>query len=42
MAEDEDGRSVLRMLRLNGFSVEDASLFDSIAAEVSIVRGAAG
>jgi phosphonate transport system substrate-binding protein len=42
MAEDEDGRSVLRMLRLDGFSVEDASLFDSIAAEVSIVRGAAG
>jgi phosphonate transport system substrate-binding protein len=42
MAEDEDGRRVLRMLRLDGFSVEDASLFDSIAAEVSIVRGAAG
>jgi phosphonate transport system substrate-binding protein len=42
MAEDEDGRRVLRILRLDGFSVEDASLFDSIAAEVSIVRGAAG
>lgn len=42
MGQDEDGRTVLRMLRLDGFSVEDASLFDSIAAELSIVRGAAG
>lgn len=42
MGQDEDGRTVLQMLRLDGFSVEDASLFDSIAAELSIVRGAAG
>jgi phosphonate transport system substrate-binding protein len=42
MAEDEEGKTVLRMLRLDGFSVEDSSLFDSIAAEVSVVRGSAG
>ena len=42
MSEDEEGKTVLRMLRLDGFSVEDSSLFDSIAAEVSVVRGSAG
>ena len=42
MSEDQEGQSVLRMLRLDGFSVEDSSLFDSIAAEVSVVRGSAG
>lgn len=42
MHRDEDGRAVLRMLRLDGFSVEDGSLFDTIAAEVSIIRGASG
>ena len=35
MGGDEDGRAVLQMLRLDGFAVADASLFDSIAAEVS-------
>jgi len=42
MAQDEDGRAVLRMLRLDGFSIEDPSLFATIAAEVAIVRGTAG
>jgi phosphonate transport system substrate-binding protein len=42
MTGDEDGRTVLRMLRLDGFSIEAPGLFDSIAAQVEIVRGAAG
>jgi phosphonate transport system substrate-binding protein len=42
MGNDLDGRAVLQMLRLDGFSVEDPSLFDTIAAEVAIVRGASG
>lgn len=42
MNGDEDGRAVLGMLRLDGFTVADPSLFDMIAAEVAIVRGAAG
>lgn len=42
MKWDGDGQAVLRMLRLDGFSVEDANLFNSIADEVSIVRRAAG
>lgn len=42
MANDADGRAVLQMLRLDGFSIEAPSLFDTIAAEVAIVRGAAG
>ena len=42
MGGDEDGRAVLQMLRLDGFTDADASLFDTIAAEVSVVRGIAG
>ena len=42
MGGDEDGRAVLQMLRLDGFTIADPSLFDSIAAEVAIVRGIAG
>lgn len=42
MRSDEEGRAVLRMLRLDGFSIEQPSLFDAIAAEIAIVRGAAG
>ena len=42
MADHPDGRAVLRLLRLDGFSVEDPSLFDTIAAEVAVVRGGAG
>lgn len=38
MKADPDGRAVLDLLRLNGFSNEDASLFDSIAAEMTLVR----
>ena len=42
MAEHPDGRAVLKMLRLDGFSIEDPSLFDTIADEVALVRGGAG
>ncbi|MFC4171515.1 PhnD/SsuA/transferrin family substrate-binding protein [Microvirga sp. GCM10011540] len=42
MGGDENGRAVLRMLRLDGFAVEDPGLFDPIAAEVAILRGSAG
>ena len=42
MAGDEDGRAVLSLLRLDGFSIQPDSLFDPIAEELAIVRGAAG
>jgi phosphonate transport system substrate-binding protein len=42
MGGDEDGHAVLRLLRLDGFAIADASLFDAIAAEVAVVRGIAG
>jgi phosphonate transport system substrate-binding protein len=42
MGDHESGRAVLRMLRLDGFAIEDPSLFDPIAAEVAILRGSAG
>ncbi len=42
MADDEFGRSVLTILRLDGFSLEPPSLFDPIAAEVSVLKRAAG
>jgi len=42
MADHPDGRAVLGMLRLDGFSVEDPGLYDTIAAEVAVVRGGAG
>jgi phosphonate transport system substrate-binding protein len=38
MKNDPDGRAVLDLLRLDGFSNEDASLFDSIAEEMTLVR----
>lgn len=38
MAESEDGRTVLSLLRLDGFQVTEPSLFDGIAVEVEIVR----
>jgi phosphonate transport system substrate-binding protein len=38
MKDDPDGRAVLDLLRLDGFSNEEASLFDSIAAEMTLVR----
>ena len=42
MADHPDGRAVLGMLRLDGFRVEEPSLYDTIAAEVAVVRGGAG
>jgi phosphonate transport system substrate-binding protein len=39
MPADADGRRVLGMLRLDGFSVEKPELFDGIAAKMKLVRG---
>jgi phosphonate transport system substrate-binding protein len=39
MPSDVDGRRVLAMLRLDGFSVERPELFDGIAAKMKLVRG---
>ena len=38
MAGDPEGRDVLNLLRLDGFSNEQASLFDTIAEEMTLVR----
>jgi phosphonate transport system substrate-binding protein len=38
MKSDEEGKEVLRLLRLDGFSDEKPSLFDTIAAEMELVR----
>ena len=38
MVSDPDGRDVLGLLRLDGFSQELPSLFDGIAAKLSAVR----
>lgn len=38
MKDDSEGKKVLDLLRLDGFLATDPSLFDSIAAEVEIVR----
>lgn len=40
MPADVDGRRVLAMLRLDGFSIEKPELFDGIAAKMKLVRGA--
>lgn len=40
MAVDPRGRTVLQMLRLDGFSKEAPELFDGIAAKMKLVRGA--
>jgi phosphonate transport system substrate-binding protein len=40
MPKGADGRRVLGMLRLDGFSVERPQLFDGIAAKMKLVRGA--
>lgn len=40
MANDAQGKRVLAMLRLDGFSVEQPELFDAIAAKMRLVRGA--
>ena len=39
MAQDEEGRRVLGLLKLDGFADEPESLFDSIAAKMMLVRG---
>jgi len=38
MTDDPEGREVLQLLRLDGFSKEQPSLFDTIAAELDLVR----
>lgn len=38
MGADEEGRRVLAMLRLDGFTERPASLFDTIAAKLELVR----
>jgi len=38
MRDDPEGKKVLDLLRLDGFLATDPSLFDTIAAEVEIVR----
>jgi len=38
MQYDAEGRDVLQLLRLDGFSKEQPSLFDTIAAELDLVR----
>lgn len=39
MAQDEEGKQILNMLRLDGFADEPETLFDSIAAKMMLVRG---
>jgi phosphonate transport system substrate-binding protein len=39
MSEDDEGRHVLNMLKLDGFADEPESLFDTIAAKMMLVRG---
>ena len=38
MSDDQEGRKVLEMLRLDGFAVAPPELFDTIAAKVETVR----
>jgi phosphonate transport system substrate-binding protein len=38
MNENPEGRSVLQLLRLDGFITTEPSLFDTIAAKVDLVR----
>jgi len=39
MSEDDEGRHVLNMLKLDGFADEPETLFDTIAAKMMLVRG---
>jgi phosphonate transport system substrate-binding protein len=41
MHEDERGREVLKLLRLDSFAAQPASLFDPVAANMALVRGLA-
>lgn len=38
MPQDSDGKDILRLLQLDGFAEEPASLFDPIAAKMQLVR----
>lgn len=40
MHEDDEGRAVLRMLRLDGFGAEDPASFDAIASKAALVTAA--
>ncbi|WP_322517558.1 PhnD/SsuA/transferrin family substrate-binding protein [Rhodopseudomonas palustris] len=40
MSDDDEGRTVLHLLRLDGFSMEDPALFDSIASKAALVAAA--
>jgi phosphonate transport system substrate-binding protein len=40
MDGDEEGRAVLKMLRLDGFGAEDTASFDAIAAKAALVAAA--
>jgi phosphonate transport system substrate-binding protein len=40
MSEDDEGRKVLHLLRLDGFSMEDPALFDAIASKAALVAAA--
>jgi len=39
MANDDEGKQILDILRLDGFALEPMSLFDPIAAKIRLVRG---
>jgi phosphonate transport system substrate-binding protein len=40
MSQEDDGKRVLAMLRLDGFSIENPDLFDGIASRMRLVKGA--
>jgi phosphonate transport system substrate-binding protein len=40
MHKDDEGRAVLRMLRLDGFGAEDTASFDAIASKAALVTAA--
>jgi phosphonate transport system substrate-binding protein len=42
MADDDDGRKVLQLLRLDGFVAGSLELFDAIAAKAALVASAGG
>lgn len=40
MHKDDEGRAVLKMLRLDGFGAEDPASFDAIASKAALVTAA--
>jgi phosphonate transport system substrate-binding protein len=40
MNKDDEGRAVLKMLRLDGFGAEDPASFDAIASKAALVAAA--